>query len=943
MNLGDGIMFQLENGKPRLILTNHGVEMKNPNKILTQIRPLNALNPKQFSHEVSEKSQIVQRKRAESRKAVLVSKNVPVKNDTPIVSSNVIKANIKCSTDHSTKAVSSAKGHRQTATDRPPKTLVKTVKESLVCMTNEQLQQILSTINKASTPSSQDPDINSQPQTGNPAHSKDDQQLNETGGETSASPNENSQEKPGGEGEKMDGQPVGLFSSLGEREICKDALEAKRTQWRRELDEQMALKKQQKELSRQDVTADRGMQRRTTVSSKPVAGNSHMERSLRRIGSGLEDGDSSQRELPAAIRSAFIVGEGTPVEHAFSAHKKEQQRRWLQDLDQQREEDKWRRQQEKQHLSQAEDHERWAMHFDSPQMRVPLQAPVGQSEPSSLHNHHRTRSGALSVAWDDASNYGEDSLGRASVETARTIQQKASHIRTMTALLDPAQIEERERKRLKQLEHQRAIEAQVEERRKKKQAAEATRKAEEQEEERRVACEREMLQRQYLLDTQRKMHKEEQQSRKQEELHLSVQRAKEEALKDKHQQRIKELARKGHDVSKLQRCLGGEPGTSQVLNTRDTATTGPHHYQTGREMETLREETHSTTFPSKDTAVQTEADPAVSPGFTYTVEASNIRDKAVQTPDIPVEYKQPPNAKRFRREARQEVQLAQKNTGHGKENTWLKDLGGGRGDSDMYDAFARTGQGQGRPRGHKAEWNIQKPRKPYIPASERYPAGLQHNRQESRLRRQMELMTLVERNTRTPHPPEPDRSPGLADPLPQNANNPVPATVPATQGRIKNAITGVTHAIAVHVERESPKSPPVPALKNRLQNPTGGSRPPALTQELSKDGDSPPPTFDYVPYLRTDEVYHMDPLAPISRPPTQTHTDAVRCGLSSPICQKDPLLHPERLRNTERQEAILKSLSKLRQGLLQKQRELETGLNPLRITEDPYSPQLPYM
>lgn len=29
-----------------------------------------------------------------------------------------------------------------------------------------------------------------------------------------------------------------------------------------------------------------------------------------------------------------------------------------------------------------------------------------------------------------------------------------SHLRTMTALLDPAQIEERERKRVKQLEHQ---------------------------------------------------------------------------------------------------------------------------------------------------------------------------------------------------------------------------------------------------------------------------------------------------------------------------------------------------------------------------------------------------------------------------------------------------------------------------------------------------------
>lgn len=66
------------------------------------------------------------------------------------------------------------------------------------------------------------------------------------------------------------------------------------------------------------------------------------------------------------------------------------------------------------------------MHFDSPQMRVPLQAPVaaerGESEPLS---HQRTHFGALSVAWDGASTYGGDSLGRASVDITGGFPQKA--------------------------------------------------------------------------------------------------------------------------------------------------------------------------------------------------------------------------------------------------------------------------------------------------------------------------------------------------------------------------------------------------------------------------------------------------------------------------------------------------------------------------------------
>uniref|UniRef100_A0A4W5PXN8 Coiled-coil domain containing 66 n=1 Tax=Hucho hucho TaxID=62062 RepID=A0A4W5PXN8_9TELE len=182
----------------------------------------------------------VQRKRAERRKAVPITHTVPVKNDTPMVASNHTKPKAKGSTDHNTKAlakgstdhntkalakgstdhntkalakVSSDKGHGQIATDRPPKS---TVKDSLVCLTNEQLQQILSTINN-STISSQDQDVHS--------HAIGSL-LN----------------KPDDEIEDVPlpwvicGQPSGLFSSLGEREMDKEALEAKRTQWRKELE-----------------------------------------------------------------------------------------------------------------------------------------------------------------------------------------------------------------------------------------------------------------------------------------------------------------------------------------------------------------------------------------------------------------------------------------------------------------------------------------------------------------------------------------------------------------------------------------------------------------------------------------------------------------------------------------------------------------------------------
>ncbi len=53
----------------------------------------------------------------------------------------------------------------------------------------------------------------------------------------------------------------------------------------------------------------------------------------------------------------------------------------------------------------------------------------------------------------------------------------------------------------------------------------------------------------------------------------------------------------------------------------------------------------------------------------------------------------------------------------------------------------------------------------------------------------------------------------------------------------------------------SSRVPSVPVVKTRVH------------QHMTEDTGRPP-LLDYVPYVRTDEVYHMDPLAPLSRPPT---------------------------------------------------------------------------
>lgn len=199
-------------------------------------------------------------------------------------------------------------------------------------------------------------------------------------------------------------------------------------------------------------------------------------------------------------------------------------------------------------LPQPEDHQLWASHFDSLQRRAPVLAPT-PAPLDGLEQRDWEPTSRLSLLSEAISTCGADSVRGVAADAAGGHSTRArygrggglscpcwtcgstmcvcpvsSYLRTMTALLDPAQLEERERRRLKQLEQQvrprphgsalvapggfltrprvcqRAIEAQVEEKRQQREREEAMRRKEEEEEERRLSLERDRLEKRYELD-----------------------------------------------------------------------------------------------------------------------------------------------------------------------------------------------------------------------------------------------------------------------------------------------------------------------------------------------------------------------------------------------------------------------------------------------------------
>ncbi|XP_030667437.1 coiled-coil domain-containing protein 66 isoform X4 [Nomascus leucogenys] len=798
------------------------------------------------------------------------------------------------------------------------------MKSSLVCLTQDQLQQILMTVNQGNRSLSLTENgkeaksqyslhlnsISNQPKDENiMGLFKKTEMVSFVPAENKSVLNEHQETSK----QENEWKPADIFSTLGERERDRNSLEAKKAQWRKELDEQVALKKKEKEVS------EKWNDPWKKSESDKIIWEKH--------------------QILDQSRETVLL------EHPFSAVKQELQRKWIEELNKQIEDDRQRKIEEKIIYSKGEEHDRWAMHFDSLKSY-----PGSQSQLSSWSTHKQPEYFCVSPDTQELADVSsvctpttgsqvepseEEHIAKPIKDVVMANSKKTNFLRSMTALLDPAQIEERDRRRQKQLEHQKAITAQVEEKRRKKQLEEEQRKKEEQEEELRLAQEREEMQKQYEEDILKQKQKEEIMTLKTNELFQTMQRAQELAQRLKQEQRIRELAQKGHDTSRLIKNLGVdtiqmEYNASNISNSRHDSD------EVSGKMNTYM---NSTTSPKKDTGVQTDD---LNIGISTNAEShcGSLMERDItncSSPEISAELIGQFSTKKNKQELTQD-----KGASLEKENDRC---------NDQCNQFTRIEKQTKHMKKYpkRPNWNINKPPKRYIPASEKYPKQLQKQREEKKVRRQMELLHLVEKN----NPGHLSQNRGISPEIFHSSHQ-------ETESKFRwRLVKKEEKPLNIHsFSKERSPSSPVPAVKNRTQqtqntlhlplknssyereNLISGGNQTELSPGISESSH-------FIPYVRTNEIYYLDPDAPLSGPSTQDpqyQNSQERqlfdsdCGQERQLfdsdCVRDPLLNPNMVKNRDRQQAILKGLSELRQGLLQKQKELESSLLPLAENQE---------
>ncbi|XP_054537971.1 coiled-coil domain-containing protein 66 isoform X6 [Pan troglodytes] len=792
------------------------------------------------------------------------------------------------------------------------------MKSSLVCLTQDQLQQILMTVNQGNRSLSLTENgkeaksqyslhlnsISNQPKDENiMGLFKKTEMVSSVPAENKSVLNEHQETSKQCEQKiaiENEWKPADIFSTLGERERDRSSSEAKKAQWRKELDEQVALKKKEKEVS------EKWNDPWKKSESDKIIWEKH--------------------QILDQSRETVLL------EHPFSAVKQELQRKWIEELNKQIEDDRQRKIEEKIIYSKGEEHDRWAMHFDSLKSY-----PGSQSQLFSWSTHKQPEYFCVSPDTQELADVSsvctpttgsqvepseEEHIAKPIKDVVMANSKKTNFLRSMTALLDPAQIEERDRRRQKQLEHQ------VEEKRRKKQLEEEQRKKEEQEEELRLAQEREEMQKQYEEDILKQKQKEEIMTLKTNELFQTMQRAQELAQRLKQEQRIRELAQKGHDTSRLIKNLGVdtiqmEYNASNISNSRHDSD------EVSGKMNTYM---NSTTSPKKDTGVQTDD---LNIGIFTNAEShcGSLMERDItncSSPEISAELIGQFSTKKNKQELTQD-----KGASLEKENNRC---------NDQCNQFTRIEKQTKHMKKYpkRPDWNINKPPKRYIPASEKYPKQLQKQREEKKVRRQMELLHLVEKN----NPGHLSQNRGISPEIFHSSHQ-------ETESKLRwHLVKKGEEPLNIHsFSKERSPSSPVPVVKNRTQqtqntlhlplknssyereNLISGSNQTELSSGISESSH-------FIPYVRTNEIYYLDPDAPLSGPSTQDaqYQNSQDCGQKRQLfdsdCVRDPLLNPNMVKNRDRQQAILNGLSELRQGLLQKQKELESSLLPLAENQE---------
>ncbi|XP_027740560.1 coiled-coil domain-containing protein 66 [Empidonax traillii] len=934
MNLGDGLKLETEvlDGKPRLILAASD-KSKSAMKMGNKARaPKQALRTRHTGHVLRS-----------TQNACIKQENVAKpRTESSLSMTKGEKLQVAKHSSHEATTKSHSLIFQRDGTNRYPDSgdpdIVQKAKPkpqtpcvsgedstSLVCLTQEQLQQILMIVKEGSRSISETHNEKQEEMAANEASEENVVASLQKDCEVSSVPDETNSDssrkqearpQPGQKVIKDSWKPADIFSTLGEREGEKALLEFKKTQWKKELDEQVALKKKLKETLEGEVGY---------FWAKPGNNKTHKEK--------VETADPDQPVFPADSVSATeehcactaaLATEAAEVPLNVSRAPAGQSSDFSSS--------DFPAGNCTAFVFRAEEHDRWAVHFDS------FKNHLNANAQHPLNGMHKKQPESLCLSPDPKEltafihPFSPAALGnlmplkvgnaeKAAKNGALEQTQKVSFLRSMTALLDPAQIEERDRRRQKQLEHQRAIMAQVEEKRRKKQQEEEKRKWEEQQEELRLAREKEQLQKQFEEEMLKQKQKEELATLKTKELYQTMEKAQELAQRLKQEQHIPDVVQKAHDICKVQNNPGGGDAQCETCNCAIS-------HPSNSFPDEVKSPSEQQVSPRKDTAVQT--DYFNTSAYTESAEEKTVR---CESPDISIEYKETSNSKKYQKE----MQYIDKNKISGKETRGTY--------SDLYDQYARKERQikSSEKYSKRPDWNINKPGKRYIPASERYPKQLQKQREENKVRRQMELLQLMERNT-----------PGHLCARKGGDWDRSPSPREETAGRNKGHRGRKEEQFRKKpLNEERSESPPVPAVKNRLlqvqqrqihaSNFLGhnnNSRREKSIKADPKQRSSPPapeaarpPSAQFVPYVRTNEVYCLDPEAPVTRPSThdpqyrQPHGSyQMPRQIFSSDHVRDPLLNPDVVR--ERQQAILKGLSKLRQGLLQKQKELENTLIP---------------
>uniref|UniRef100_A0A096M881 Coiled-coil domain containing 66 n=1 Tax=Poecilia formosa TaxID=48698 RepID=A0A096M881_POEFO len=310
----------------------------------------------------------------------------------------------------------------------------------------------------------------------------------------------------------------------------------------------------------------------------------------------------------------------------------------------------------------------------------------------------------------------------ASVDSTRGFPSRSSYLRTMTSLLDPAQIEERERRRLKQLEQQRFILAQR-------------------------AIEAQKLQKQYELEILKK--KEKVRGQKMSHLH--------------HWQKINSFRfhqkrkKKSETIRFLLFSFWSSFRTIRSLRRSSQRSTAgrrrrpdPEKCKVTNVAVLVPSLTESIGLSDVKTVLNlcgfslVESKPCWA-CLTFDYSFSSLPEQRT----LLLLLLQTENQNRPAPCGSAEPNSRSRAPRAGKENICLP------AGEDPYAPFARTERS--RRSKTRPEWGTQRPSRRFVPASERYPVALQRDRQESRLRRQAELLALQKQNC-----PLPSRRPGSA-------------------------------------------------------------------------------------------------------------------------------------------------------------------------------------